>query len=187
MIGKKLEAPITLELYYHNQKNMLVERTFSVVENPTGDRGVCTSCPINIVCFKFVDRQTGDVHTQDVEYYSSRSGDYLSSNFVRRTSKQASICRKSFPNYKIKETTPKEIHRIVGRSGNTIVESESWFTNINSTDQQKLRDKVTEEGEKKALESGILDKADKNAENIIRNMIKSNKSTKDYEVEFEYK
>lgn len=127
MIGKKLEAPITLELYYHNQKNMLVERTFSVVENPTGDRGVCTSCPINIVCFKFVDRQTGDVHTQDVEYYSSRSGDYLSSNFVRRTSKQASICRKSFPNYKIKETTPKEIHRIVGRSGNTIVESESWF------------------------------------------------------------
>lgn len=84
MIGKKLEAPITLELYYHNQKNMLVERTFSVVENPTGDRGVCTSCPINIVCFKFVDRQTGDVHTQDVEYYSSHSGDYLSSNFVRR-------------------------------------------------------------------------------------------------------
>ena len=67
------------------------------------------------------------------------------------------------------------------------LESESWFTNINSTDQQKLRDKVTEEGEKKALESGILDKADKNAENIIRNMIKSNKSTKDYEVEFEYK
>lgn len=127
MIGKKLEAPITLELYYHNQKNMLVERTFSVVENPTGDRGVCTSCPINIVCFKFVDRQTGDVHTQDVEYYSSRSGDYLSSNFVRRTSNQASICRKSFPNYMIKETTPKEIHRIVGRGGNTIVESESWF------------------------------------------------------------
>lgn len=84
MIGKKLEAPITLELYYHNQKNMLVERTFSVVENLTGDRGVCTSCPINIVCFKFVDRQTCDVHTQDVEYYSSRSGDYLSSNFVRR-------------------------------------------------------------------------------------------------------
>ena len=127
MIGKKLEVPITLELYYHNQNNMLVERTFSVVKNPTGDRGVCTTCPINTVCFKFVDRQTGDVHTQDVEYYSSHSVDYLSSNFVRRTSSQASICRKSFPNYKIVETTPKEIHRIVGRGGNTIVESDSWL------------------------------------------------------------
>lgn len=67
------------------------------------------------------------------------------------------------------------------------LESESWFTNINSTDQQKLKAKITEEGEKKAIESGILDKADKNAENLIRNMIKSNKTTKDYEVEFEYK
>lgn len=38
---------------------------------------------------------------------------------------QASVCRKSFPKYRIKETTPKEIHRIVGKSGNTIVESES--------------------------------------------------------------
>ena len=64
------------------------------------------------------------------------------------------------------------------------LESESWFTNINSKDQQKLRDNITQEGEKKAIESGILNKADENAKRIITNMIKANKSTKDYEIEF---
>ena len=106
---------------------MLVERTFSIVKNPTEDRGVCSSCPINTVCFKFVDKQTGNVLTQEVEYYSLHSVNYLSSDYVRRTSYQASICRKSFPNYKIVETTPKEIYRIVGRGGNTIAESDSWL------------------------------------------------------------
>jgi hypothetical protein len=66
------------------------------------------------------------------------------------------------------------------------LESESWFTNINSKDQQKLRDNITQEGEKKAIESGILNKADENAKRIITNMIKANKSTKDYEIEFKY-
>ena len=104
---------------------MLVERTFSVVKNPAGDTGVCISCPINEICWKFINRQTGEVLKENVEYYSLHSMDY--SGFVRRTSNLASICRKSFPQYKILETTPKEIHRIVGRGGNTIVESESFF------------------------------------------------------------
>jgi hypothetical protein len=106
---------------------MLVERTFSVVKNPTGDRGVCAFCPINEVCLKFVDRQSGEVIAEQVDGFSRQSLDYRSINFVKRTSEQASICRKAFPNYMIKETTPKEIHRIVGKGGNTIVESESWF------------------------------------------------------------
>lgn len=106
---------------------MLVKRTFSIVKNPTSDVGVCVDCPINEICLKFVDRQNGEILTDRVKLFTSQSYDYLITDFVKRTSNQASICRKSFPNYKIKETTPKEIHRIVGRSGNTIVESESWF------------------------------------------------------------
>lgn len=39
----------------------------------------------------------------------------------------------------------------------------------------------------KAIESGVLEKADENAKNIIRNMIKANETTKNFEVEFEYK
>lgn len=106
---------------------MLVKRTFSVVKNPTSDVGVCVNCPINEVCLKFVDRQNGEILTDRIALFTSRSYDYHSTEFVKRTSNQASICRKSFPNYMIKETTPKEIHRIVGRGGNTIVESESWI------------------------------------------------------------
>lgn len=106
---------------------MLVERTFSVVKNTTGDKEVCILCPINEVCLKFVDRQSGEVITERVDSFSTQSFDYRSIDFVKRTSNQASICRKSFPEYKIVETTPKEIHRIVGRGGNTIVESESWL------------------------------------------------------------
>ncbi len=106
---------------------MLVERTFSVVKNPTEDKGVCSLCPINEVCLKYVDRQSGEVITERVDSFSTQSFDYRSIDFVKRASSQASICRKSFPKYKIVETTPKEIHRIVGRGGNTIVESESWF------------------------------------------------------------
>lgn len=106
---------------------MLVERTFSIVNNPTKDTGVCSSCPINEICLMFVDRQTGELFADRVEYSCSNSMDYRTSDYVRRTSKQASICRKSFPNYKINETTPKEIHRLVGRGGNTIVESDSFL------------------------------------------------------------
>ena len=76
---------------------------------------------------------------------------------------------------------------VVDNSFESYLDSKSWFTNINSTDQQSLRDRVTEEGAKKALELGILDKADANAKNIIINMIKSNETTKNYEVVFEYK
>ena len=62
-----------------------------------------------------------------IERFSEQTYDYKAIEFIKRTSKQASICRKSFPNYKIVETTPKEIHRIVGRGGNTIAESNSFL------------------------------------------------------------
>lgn len=106
---------------------MLIERTFSVVDNPTGDTGICYSCPISEICLRFVDRQSGEVITDKIESFSSQSYDFSSTNFVKKTSMQASVCRKSFPRYRIKETTPKEIHRIVGKGGNTIVESDSFL------------------------------------------------------------
>lgn len=66
------------------------------------------------------------------------------------------------------------------------LDDESWFTNINSTEQQELKDAIVEKGKNQAIESGLLDKADENAQNIIKNMIKGNEITKDFEVEFKY-
>ena len=74
----------------------------------------------------------------------------------------------------------------VENSFESYLDSESWFTNLNSTYQQELRDRVVEKGLQKAIDSGILDKADKNVQNLITGMIKNNQATMDYEVEFEY-
>ncbi|MBR4837697.1 MAG: hypothetical protein IK004_04580 [Bacteroidales bacterium] len=106
---------------------MLVERTFSVIDNPAGDTGICWDCPINEVCIKFINRQNGEILEDRVEAFSLHTCDYLAIDFVKITAKKASICCKAFPKYRIKETTPKEIHRIVGKGGNTIVESESFL------------------------------------------------------------
>lgn len=62
---------------------MLVERTFSVVKNTTGDKEVCILCPINEVCLKFVDRQSGEVITERVDSFSTQSFDYRSIDFVK--------------------------------------------------------------------------------------------------------
>ncbi len=75
----------------------------------------------------------------------------------------------------------------VQNSFKSYLDDESWFTNINSTEQQELKDKIVEKGENQAIKSGLLDKADKNAKSIIKNMIKGNEITKDFEVEFRYK
>lgn len=66
------------------------------------------------------------------------------------------------------------------------LDDESWFANINSTEQQELKDAIVEKGKNQAIESSLLDKADENAKNIIKNMIKGNEITKNFEVEFKY-
>ena len=104
---------------------MTVERTFSVVRNPQGDTKICLTCPIQAICFEFVDQQNGEILKKKLEKISEQPIDYSSVFYVMKTATQAATCRKSFPNYKIKETTPQEIHRIVGRDGSTIVESSS--------------------------------------------------------------
>ena len=75
----------------------------------------------------------------------------------------------------------------VQNSFKSYLDTESWFTNFNSTEQQNLKDAVVEKGKEQAIEAGILDKADKNAETIIRNMVRENEVTKNFQVEFNYK
>ena len=52
-------------------------------------------------------------------------------------------------------------------------ENESWFHNVSIEEQQAVEDSVVKDGKKMALDSGILDKAEKNAKKIIEKMIKN--------------
>lgn len=65
------------------------------------------------------------------------------------------------------------------------LDDESWFTNITSKERHDLEDAVVEKGKETALESGLLEKADKNAKIIIEQMVKS--KNKNYVIEWEYK
>ena len=56
---------------------------------------------------------------------------------------------------------------------NSYLDDESWFTNINSKERHDLEDAVVEKGKEKALEAGLLEKADKNAKTIIEQMVKA--------------
>lgn len=61
----------------------------------------------------------------------------------------------------------------------TYLDDESWFNNIDSTERHNLEDAVVEKGKKEALDSGILEKADKNAKVMIEQMIRTkNKNIK---------
>ena len=61
----------------------------------------------------------------------------------------------------------------------TYLDDESWFNNIDSTERHNLEDAVVEKGKKEALDSGILEKSDKNAKVMIEQMIRTkNKNIK---------
>ena len=53
------------------------------------------------------------------------------------------------------------------------LDEESLFFNISSGKRHELEDVIVEKGKKKALDSGLLEKADKNAKILIEQMIKS--------------
>ena len=82
-----------------------------------------------MVCIKYVNIQTGEIKYDLVNSIS----DYSTKDFVQENVSIISTCRKSYPKFKIVETTPEEIHRIVGRGGQTIAESESWLGMIGQT------------------------------------------------------
>lgn len=87
---------------------------------------------------------------------------------------------------KLPKATIQDAHEVKG-SFIAYLDDESIFTNINTTEQAKLKDKIVDKGEKQAKESGILEKADKNAKNIIENMIKGNAISKDFKIVYKYK
>ena len=61
----------------------------------------------------------------------------------------------------------------VPKTFKTYLDEESIFTNISSGKRHELEDVIVEKGKKKALDSGLLEKADKNAKILIEQMIKS--------------
>lgn len=65
------------------------------------------------------------------------------------------------------------------------LDDESLFTNITSKERHELEDEVVEKGKQTALDSGLLEKANKNAKIIIEQMVKA--QNKNFEIEWEYK
>ena len=61
----------------------------------------------------------------------------------------------------------------VPKTFKTCLDEESIFTNISSGKRHELEDVIVEKGKKKALDSGLLENADKNAKILIEQMIKS--------------
>ena len=81
------------------------------------------------------------------------------------------------------------------KNKNPILYEESvktWYDNkniFNSVDFDKsneLRKEVKNKGLEEALKQGLLDKAEKNAELLISNMLKTDEQAKNYDVEFNY-
>lgn len=62
---------------------------------------------------------------------------------------------------------------IINNTQQVYEDTESLFSNINEKERNDLRNEIIEEGEKKAKELGLLDKAEANAKNIIEKMVKS--------------
>ena len=66
------------------------------------------------------------------------------------------------------------------------IDSESWFSRIDSEKYNEALKDLTNQGKQDAIDNGILEKADENAKSIIESFIKSNKKYKDYKIEYEY-
>lgn len=66
------------------------------------------------------------------------------------------------------------------------LDSESLFSRINLEKQNEALKAIEEQAVEDAKANGILDVADKNAENLINGFIKSNDKYKDYKIIYEY-
>lgn len=76
----------------------------------------------------------------------------------------------------IKITLPKSYvykYYKVPNSHVTYLDDESLFSNINDEERSVIEDAVVEKGKEQALEAGLLEKADKNAKKIVKEMVKS--------------
>ena len=101
---------------------MLVPRTFKLVKNDAGETTKCFNCPLIALCKKYINQETGEIQNNLVSGLTT----YSERVFVQGNAPLASSCKKAFPNYKIIETTPKEVYHVIDRAGNTVIEANSF-------------------------------------------------------------
>ena len=67
------------------------------------------------------------------------------------------------------------------------LDQESLFSRIDLSEHNEAISEMKEQGIKDAEENGIIELAERNAENLITNFMKNNGKNKDYNIVFEYK
>lgn len=75
---------------------------------------------------------------------------------------------------------------IILDSFNSYYESDSLFTEINLSDNNDAKKQMSIEAEEKCIKNKLLENADKNAEELLKGLVKSNSKIKDYKVLFKY-
>lgn len=75
---------------------------------------------------------------------------------------------------------------IILDSFNSYYESDSLFTEINLNDNNDAKKQMSIEAEEKCIKNKLLENADKNAEELLKGLVKSNSKIKDYKVLFKY-
>ena len=75
---------------------------------------------------------------------------------------------------------------IILDSFNSYYESDSLFTEIDLSENNDAKKQMAIEAEEKCIKNKLLEKADKNAEELLKGLVKSNSKIKDYKVLFKY-
>lgn len=65
-------------------------------------------------------------------------------------------------------------------------DNKNIFNSIDFDKSDEIREEMEDKALNDALKNGLLEKAEKNAEQVISNMLKSDESHKDFDVEFNY-
>ena len=75
---------------------------------------------------------------------------------------------------------------IILDSFNSYYESDSLFTEIDLSENNDAKKQMAIEAEEKCIKNQLLENADKNAEELLKGLVKSNSKIKDYKVLFKY-
>lgn len=75
---------------------------------------------------------------------------------------------------------------IILDSFNSYYESDSLFTEIDLSENNDAKKQMAIDAEEKCIKNKLLENADKNAEELLKGLVKSNSKIKDYKVLFKY-
>ena len=75
---------------------------------------------------------------------------------------------------------------IILDSFNSYYESDSLFTEIDLSENNDAKKQMAIEAEEKCIKNKLLENADRNAEELLKGLVKSNSKIKDYKVLFKY-